>query len=295
MFDQILFPTDGSEGADDVLDHALDVAVANDSTVHFLTIADTARGSLVGIRGDTIDDLEREGEAIVERAADRADERGVTSHTEILRGDPYRTILDHATAQDIDLIVMPTHGRRGLERFLLGSTTERVVRQSDIPVLTIRPSTDRRIRYPYRDVLVATDGSSCAMEALSLGIDVSRSEDAALHLLTAIAYWTLGVDIRTDIQRAELEASAEQILAESASIAEGAGVTSVTETVEWGPSIHEVILTYIDDNDIGLVVVGTHGRTGFDRYMLGSVTEYLIRTAPIPVLTVRPPEEETEA
>lgn len=295
MFDQILFPTDGSEGADVVLDHALDVAIANNSTVHFLTIADTARGSLVGIRGDTIDDLEREGEAIVERAADRADERGVTSHTEILRGDPYRTILDHATAQDIDLIVMPTHGRRGLERFLLGSTAERVVRQSDIPVLTIRPSTDRRIRYPYRDVLVATDGSSCAMEALSLGIDVSRSEDAALHLLTAIAYWTLGVDIRTDIQRAELEASAEQILAESASIAEGAGVTSVTETVEWGPSIHEVILTYIDDNDIGLVVVGTHGRTGFDRYMLGSVTEYLIRTAPIPVLTVRQPEEETEA
>lgn len=293
MFDQILFPTDGSEGADVALDHVLDVANANGSTVHLLNVADTTQDSVVQVRGDVIDVLENEGEEIVAQAAERSRERRIESVTEVLQGDPYRTIIDYATDRDIDLIAIPTHGRRGLERLLLGSTTERVVRQSDVPVLTIRPSDDRRIRHPYRDVLVATDGSSPAMEALSLGIDVSRSEGAALHLLSAITYLTLGVDVRTDVHRAELEASAKQILSEAAEIAADAGVESVSETVEWGPSIHETILTYIDDNDVGLVVVGTHGRTGFDRYLIGSVTEYLVRMSPIPVLTVRPPEAGT--
>ena len=289
MFDQILLPTDGSQGADVALDHVLDVATANGSTVHLLNVADTALDSVVQVRGDVVDVLEDEGEAIVGRAADRAADRRITTHTAVLQGDPYRTIVDYARTRDIDLIVMPTHGRRGLERLLLGSTTERVVRRSDVPVLTIRTNDDHRIRYPYRDVLVPTDGSSCAMEALSIGIDVARSEEAALHLLSAIVITTLGVDVRTDIQRAELEAGASRILTESAEIAEDVGIESVTETVEYGPSIHKVILEYIDDNDVGLVVVGTHGRTGFDRSMLGSVTEYLVRTAPIPVLTVGPP------
>lgn len=293
VFDQILFPTDGGEGADVVLDHVLDVAAAYGSTVHLLYVADTARDSVVQVRGDVVDVLEREGEQVVERAADRASERGVTTLTEVLQGDPYQTIVDYAGTRAIDLIAMPTHGRRGLERFLLGSITERVVRQSDVPVLTIRPADDRRIRFPYRDVLVPTDGSAGAMEALSIGIDVSRSEGATLHLLSVISATTLGVDVRTDVHRAELEASANRILDESAGIADESGVESITATVERATAIHEGILTYIDDNDVGLVVVGTHGRTGFDRYLLGSVTEYLVRTAPIPVLTVRPPEGES--
>lgn len=290
----MLFPTDGSEGANVAFEHILEIADANGSTVHLLNVADTARYSGVRLGGKIIDVLENNGEEIVARSAERARERGIGVVTEVLQGAPYRTIIDYATDRDIDLIAMPTHGRRGLERLLLGSTTERVVRQSDVPVLTLRPSDDRRIRYPYRDVLVATDGSSCAMHALSIGIDLSRSEGATLHLLTAIEYLTLGVDVRTDIHRAELEARAHQILSECGARAKGASVESVSKTVEWGPSIHKAILTYINDNDVDLVVVGTHGRTGFDRYVLGSVTEYLIRTAPIPVLTVRPTEESSQ-
>lgn len=290
MFDQILFPTDGSEGADVALDHVLEVAAANQSTVHFLNVVDTPRYRVGRVGEEAIDGLEDGGQEIVTRAAARARDRGLDTVTDVRRGEPHRTVIDYAAGRNIDQIAMPTHGRRGLERFLLGSTTERVVRRSDVPVLTIRPTDDRRLRYPYRDVLVATDGSRCAMEALSVGISVARSEDAPLQLLSAIAYLTLGVDVRTDIHRAELEEAANHILSKSAAMARDAGIESVSGTVEWGPSIHKVILEHIDENDIGLVVVGTHGRTGFDRYLVGSVTEYLIRTSPIPVLTVRPPE-----
>lgn len=292
MFDQILFPTDGSDGADVVFDHVLDLAITHDSTVHILNVADTTQESVVQIRGNVIDLLEREGEQVVQRAAAKAEERRVDTVTEVLQGQPYTTVVEYASARDMDLIVMPTHGRRGLERFLLGSTTERVVRRSEVPVLTIRPDDDSSIVHPYQDVLVPTDGSDCANQALALGVDVADAEGAALHLLSAIAIPILGIDVRPDIQMDQLERSAKELLTESAKFAEDAGVEVTSKTVDDGPSISKVILEYIEEHGVDLVVIGTHGRTGIDRYLLGSVTDYLVRTSPIPVLTVRPPLTE---
>ncbi|MDF9744479.1 universal stress protein [Natrinema salsiterrestre] len=293
MYTQILFPTDGSEGASVAFDHVLDIAAAHDSTVHVLNVADTTRDSVVRMRGDVVDVLEREGDRIVGDAVDRARERNVNAVSEVRQGTPYSTIIDYADSRAIDLVVMPTHGRRGLERFLLGSTTERVVRRADVPVLTLTPDGES-VTYPYRDVLVPTDGSDCAREALTVGVEIADAEDAALHLLSVITTTSLGVDVRSDIQLTTLEESARTILEGAASFAGDAGVDPVSETIEAGPSIHDAICAYIDGHDIDLVVVGTHGRTGFDRYLLGSVTEQLVRTSPIPVLTVRESQSEAE-
>ncbi len=290
MFEQILCPTDGSDGADTALDHVLEVAAAHDATVHLINVVDTTRDSMLQDHSDIIEALDREAETIVEDAADTVNEYGVAAVSEVLHGEPYQAIVEYARSRDIDLIVMPTKGRRGLPRLLLGSTTERVVRRSTVPVLTIQPGEESMLRYPYRDILVPTDGSDCVTEALSTAVDVARVEAAGLHLLTVVSTMSLGVDVRTDIQQAELEASANTILDKAAESARAAGVEAVERTMEYGPTIHKAILSYIEANDIGLVVVGTHGRTGFDRYLLGSVTEYLIRTAPIPVLSVRKAE-----
>ncbi|MBX0297337.1 universal stress protein [Haloarcula nitratireducens] len=292
MFEQILFPTDGSDGAAFVFDHVLDLAARHDATVHILNVTDTTQNSLLEIRGDDDDALEQEGDRIVREAAEQADKQGIDTVTDVVQGEPYREIVDYAEKHGLDLVVMPTHGRRGLERFLLGSTSERVVRRADVPVLTMRPDDDDTISHPYQNVLVPTDGSDCANQALALGVDVADAEDAVLHLLSVIAIPALGVDARPDIQMELLEESAHELLDEAAAFADDAGVDAASTTVEYGPSIHQAILTYIDDHDIDLVVVGTHGRTGFDRYVLGSVTEYLVRTSPIPVLTVQPPDSE---
>lgn len=132
-----------------------------------------------------------------------------------------------------------------------------------------------------------TDESDCAREALTVGVEIADTENAALHLLSVITTASLGVDVRSDIQVTTLEENAKTILEGAALFAEDAGVDPVAETVEAGPSIHQAICAYIEEQDIDLVVIGTHGRTGFDRYLLGSVTEHLIRTSAIPVLTVR--------
>ena len=286
-FDRLLFPTDGSEGAAAALEHVLDIAAEHGSTVHVLTVMDTVLYSPFQMEGDVVDALEREGDRIVRDAADRAEGRGIDAVTAVENGEPYREIIDYAASHDIDLTVMPTHGRRGLERFLLGSTTERVVRRADGPVLTIRPDAETKLTYPYRHVLAPTDGSECASDALELGVDVASTTGAALHLLTVVDVVSVGVDVRSDIKTAMLEAAADEILDEASSVAETRGVEPAAETVAYEPSVQEAIRSYIEDQDIDLVVVGTHGRTGFDRYVLGSVTEHLIRTAPVPVLTVR--------
>ncbi|MFD1563354.1 universal stress protein [Haloarchaeobius amylolyticus] len=293
MYTQILFPTDGSEGSAAAFDHVLEIADAHGATVHVLNVADTTKDSVLRRQGETVDTLVQEGETIVSDAEDRAQQRGIETVAEVRQGVPANTIVDYAASHDVDLVVMPTHGRQGLERVLLGSTTERVIRQAETPTLTIRPDTDA-IDYPYRSVLVPTDGSESARDALTIGVDVATTEGAALHLLSVVTTATLGVDVRNEIQLTALEESATQILEDASAFATDAGVEPVDEAIEFGPSIPREIRTYIDDHDIDLVVVGTHGRTGLDRYLLGSVTDQLVRTSPVPVLTVRGDRSDAE-
>jgi nucleotide-binding universal stress UspA family protein len=137
MYDTILVPTDGSNQSDAALDHAVDLARHHDATIHLLYVADTNRDSLTMQGGEVIDALEQEGDRIVSEAIDRVD-AGIDVVDEVMTGDPVETILDYAESIGADLVVMGTHGRRGLDRYLLGSTTERVVRLSSVPVLTIR-------------------------------------------------------------------------------------------------------------------------------------------------------------
>ncbi|SFK68527.1 Nucleotide-binding universal stress protein, UspA family [Halogranum rubrum] len=295
MFDGVLFPTDGSEGTIPTLEHALDVASTHGATLHLLYVADTTRDSVTQIHGEIVDALEAVGEDVLDDAAERARRRGVTTVTEIRQGEPYREIVGYATATDLDLVIMPTRGRSGLGRLLLGSTTERVVRRSDVPVLTIRPDADATQTdhsYPYRNVLVPTDGSTCAETAVALGIDLSAVDDATLHLLSVVDIASLGMDTRVELQIEGFEQRAEETVADAATTAREGGVETVTTAVETSTSIHRAILSYVENHDIDVVVVGTHGRTGFDRYLLGSVTEKLVRTSPVPVLTVRESVEE---
>lgn len=293
MYDTLLFPTDGSDGAADALDHVLDIAAAHDATVHLLFVADVTEISATRIQGEIIEALKRDGKEAVAEAAARAEKQGVSTVTEVVQGEPYSTIVEYADSHEVDLITMPTHGRRGLKRFLLGSTTERVVRRANVPVLTIKPGENRTVEYPYRNVLVPTDGSECANQALEMGIGVANASGAALHVLSVVSVNSLGVDVRSEIQRTALEERANEIIEDASEFADDAGVGSVSGSIEYGQSVHRAILSSLDEQDSDLVVIGTHGRTGFDRYVLGSVTEYLIRTSPVPVLTVRESEQET--
>lgn len=142
MFERILLPTDGSEAVEPAIEAALDIAARYDATLHVLYIVDAS--SVVAGAGDGftgIDNLLSELEASGREAADkivaRAESAEIEAQTAVRQGSPREDILTYAAEQDVDLIVMGTHGRTGVKRTLLGSVTEAVVRHAEIPVMTV--------------------------------------------------------------------------------------------------------------------------------------------------------------
>jgi nucleotide-binding universal stress UspA family protein len=157
------------------------------------------------------------------------------------------------------------------------------MRRAAGPVLAVRP--DAEIHHPYRRVLVPTDGSECADAALETAIDVANAYSAPLHVLSVVDVVSLGADVYSTVQIDDLEAQATREVDTAVEVAERASVEAVG-AVERGTAVHRTICEYAGDQGIDLVVMGTHGRTGIDRHLLGSVAEQTVRTASIPVLTV---------
>lgn len=288
MFDELLFPTDGSEPTWPVLDYAIRIASEHDASIHILHVADTSQDSVTNLRGEVIDVLVREGESIVDEAAERVTERGVSAVPVVRQGDPYRTIAEYSRQVDIDLIVMPTHGRRGIQRYLLGSVTERVINAATIPVITVNPGSDREWTYPCRTILIPTDGSRGAELALETGISLAAATGAKLHLFHVVEFGSLGLDLRSVMREEVLAEHADEIIAEARETVEANSVGSITTGVEYGEPVRE-ILDYLTENSIDLAILGTHGRTDFRRFVMGGVSSKLIRTSPVPVMWVREP------
>jgi nucleotide-binding universal stress UspA family protein len=139
MYDTILLPTDGSAPSDAARRHAIGLASAYDATLHAIYVIDDQALRAARIDTDVVlAGFEEEGSRLVGDVAAAASEADVACETAVLHGRAHEEIVEYATDNGVDLVVMGTHGRHGVQRFLLGSVTERVVRISPIPVLTVR-------------------------------------------------------------------------------------------------------------------------------------------------------------
>ncbi|ERG97777.1 MAG: universal stress protein UspA related nucleotide-binding protein [Haloquadratum sp. J07HQX50] len=285
MYDSILLPFDGSEGAIKVLHHVSQLADWADATIQILYVADTARDSVTVVEGETIDMLEQKGEDIVEEAAKTLDTHSVSYDTDVVQGNPSPTIVDYAERYEQDLVVMPTHGREGVSRYLIGSVSEKVVRLSSVPVLTVRMQPDETVEFPYENILLPTDGSTAATHAADHVLSLAASLDATVHVLSVVGKTALGLDVRSTSPGSENEQAATEAVEAVVSEAETRGVTDIVRHIEDGTPIEE-ILGCIESNDIHAVGMGTTGKRGTDRILLGSVAEKTVRSAPTPVLTI---------
>jgi Universal stress protein UspA and related nucleotide-binding proteins len=284
MYDDILLPFDGSDGAAAVLSHAADLARFADATVHVLFVADTSRDSVTVIDGETVDALAQKGETVVTEAAETLAAAGVDHETDVVQGNPAPAIAEYAERAAHDLVVMPTQGREGVSRYLLGSVSEKVVRLSSVPVLTARMRPDELLTFPYEDVLIPTDGSPAATDAVEHGLRLAASLDATVHGVSVVDESTFGPD--DHVLSAGREAVAEDALDDLAAAATEHGVSTVERHVERGAPV-EAIVDQIRTNGAHAVVMGTTGRRGTERVLLGSVAEQTVRSAPVPVVTVR--------
>jgi len=140
--DSILVPIDGSELSLRALDAAIDLSGAVGASIELAYVVDLSKASMIGYGspqcfGDCLDTLRDEGEKILQCASKYADEKGFAVRTELLQGSPCEEIVKLAARRDARWIVMGTHGRSGLSRFLVGSVAEGVLRKSRIPVLIV--------------------------------------------------------------------------------------------------------------------------------------------------------------
>ena len=197
-------------------------------------------------------------------------------------------ILEYAGDHDVDVIVMGTHGRRGVRRLLLGSVAEEVVRVSQCPVLTVRqPSEVPPKHVEIGSILVPIDFSIHSRNALHYATELARLFRSRLDLLHVVeetlhpAFYGITVqsiyDVHPDIE--------ERALAQMRGLVDGSDVSA---TFEARPgSAANGIVEYAAERGSGLVVMGTHGLTGLDHFIMGSTTERVLRKAPCPVFSVK--------
>jgi nucleotide-binding universal stress UspA family protein len=282
---RLLFPTDFSDGATNAFPQAVYLADRHDAEFHIVNV--------VSAEGEGKEDLPASPDTLhgwlgaAQNLAEALDALSVVQRQVEAEAVPERLVA-YAEDQDIDLVVMGTHGRRGMRRMLLGSVTEEVVRRVPCPVFTIQADADEGPAEAVRRILVPVDFSEAAETAVRHATEIAQTYGAEVHLLHVVeevvypsAYGIEPALFPGD----EVVARVEKTLGEMARTDVGYEHVQVSATIGYAPM---TILDYVQENQIDLVVIATHGRAGLDRMLLGSVAERVIRQSPVPVFVVKP-------
>lgn len=283
-FTRILCPTDFSAGAQQAQRMAVQIAAKTGADlviVHAWRVPAIAFANeelaASFMREDAMVDAQRELDAAVEEANAQL----AKPATGVMRrGVPWTEIVSLLDEEAFDLCVIGTHGRTGLARVLVGSVAENVVRHAPCSVLVVRPD---NVVKPFQHVLVPTDFSASATYALDLAESLVEPEGriTLLHMLEVAGPYPGRVS-ESDV--AYLDHRAGTALRELAATKKNARVAGVWR-VGW-PGV-QILAALDEDRSIDLVAMGSHGRTGIKRALIGSVAEKTVRYAHCPVLVSR--------
>jgi nucleotide-binding universal stress UspA family protein/predicted transcriptional regulator len=297
MIRHVLVPLDGSEPGEAAVPWAVFLAHARGYSVVLARAIPWPVVASDGMMGgyvppDVYDDMmvaEREGaDASLEAIRARLAAQGVDAQVVVREGSPYTVLLDLADELGVDAVVMATHGRGGLPRAVLGSVANYVVQHATIPVLLVRADGTTPAQPPAFDrLLVPLDGSSLAERALDCALEIAQP-DSRLVLVRA--------DESAGTSRAErqhgsvlpgagdLEKSPATYLSSIAETLRSKGRRVDTDVRLGRPA--EQILEAARAHESDVIVMGTHGRSGPARWLLGSVADEVVRHADRPVLLV---------
>lgn len=300
---KILIPLDGSPFAERVV--AFVRVIANPRTSELLLVHVTQPSQyyavLVPDAMHTVDvtHWQEQAENYLNRMTAELQSEGYDVTSVMTEGDVASTLCDVADAQNVDLIAMTTHGRSGIEKWVLGSVADRVVRSARQPVFLVRPQAEQLPVTPVRRILVPLDGSLLAEKALPEAISLAKVNSSEIWLLQSVEfpeYWGeeyAGMHaLPPIISTEEQEAAARAYLLK---MAEGLTAEKIpTQIVVTTGHAASAISDVVADNDMDLIVMCTHGRSGLSRWVFGSVAEKVVRLAECPVLLIRAQETHEE-
>lgn len=306
MFQRVLVPLDGSVRAEQALPVAVRLARAMGGSLLLVQVVSPPIDFSGGmapvplITGQVVESEMTGASDYLKAVTMRPELAGIEVTTEVLFGIPAQLLTQSARVHGSDLVVLCSHGRTGLTRWALGSVAHTLVHQSDVPVLVLRQDdmlahVEKR---PFR-TLVPLDGSELAEAALAPAATLTATLTAPargeLHLVQVVkAFHSTTEEGFVSELNEETRHRARSYLASVAERVQttemGHGLT-VTFAVELASDVASVLLGVAEQADAGgsdLIAISTHGRSGLERWVMGSVTDRLLNTTTLPILIVRP-------
>jgi len=284
---KILCPVDFFPASDAAVNYAAGLAANYDARIHLLHVITPLLPTAYEYAVDTtsiIESLEKNAAEEMKKLSLRAKESGVHADFEIRIGDVYDEIKHCIEAERPELVVMGTHGRRGVQRWFMGSTTEKLLRHSPVPLLTISASGERVPAAPrFRRILVTTDFSEGTADALAYAFSVAQENESRIMLLHVVH------DVTADVSgkyRDSLIKGVEKQLQDLVP-PEARNWCDVVTDVETGVP-YRIILRTVEDERVDLLVMNIHGKGMLDRALLGSTAERVVRAASCPVMLIPP-------
>jgi nucleotide-binding universal stress UspA family protein len=301
MTNRILVPLDGSRLAEQALSCAAMLGRALPSELvlfHAVAIPADDREILGKAGVETaaiVDELETKAREYLYGLVEQLADRQLNARYAIERGPAAETILEYADQVDVQQIVMATHGYSGIKRWTHGSVAERVLQAARVPVLMVRAQEQDaeagwHVGLQCKRILVPLDGSRMAEQVLPTAALVARALDSELVLFQVpivhvygwlASEWFLPVP-------GVLATAEEDAGAYLAGVAAGLKEQNVraTTAMRIGPVAYSIV-EYAEANDIDLIAMCTHGRSGLARWTLGSVADHVLRAGSKPILLVR--------
>ena len=300
LFERVLVPLDGSPFAEFALAPGLGVARRAGSRLELVTVAEPP---VPGSGGREEDAVEEGARRYLEERKDALPEGWGEERTEltILRGPVSERLEERARETGADLVVMASHGRGGLSRLWLGSATDELIRHAPCPVLVVRPEEGEEPA-PERDfrperILVPVDRTEVSTSVLEVAVEAGRLFGARFRLMHAVSYpaekihpYLTQASRMDDRWLRETLDEAERRLEEVAGRIRSRGVDADVE-VRRADNPAVGILDAAREWGADLVAMGTHGRGGIPRTILGSVADKVVRAADGPVLLQRPGDD----
>jgi nucleotide-binding universal stress UspA family protein len=296
MYTRMLVPLDGSKVAEQVLPYARFLAKSLGIPTELLGVVDPE--TLVAFanpaQGRPLDTLVAEtmSRSAIYLETTARSFQGAQVKSSVAKGKPEDEVIERAAADKNTLIVMATHGRSGLQRWLLGSVADKVLHGATNHLLLIRASDQGKTdgEAPLKTVIVPLDGSPLAERALPVVVDLAKKMDLQVVLVRAYALPPTISAEDYGYYSAELldhlESEARDYLQGKINEIKQKGIATVTSVVNTGYGAEEII-TLARNTPDNLIVMCTHGRSGIQRTVLGSVTDRVVRHSGDPVLIVQ--------
>jgi nucleotide-binding universal stress UspA family protein len=306
MYKKMLVPLDGSDLAEQVFVYAKELAGRLDLQVDLLHVCAREQYEMLPMHGaymERVADRLRsqiDGVRVATGGAPKAEAPRIVGKVRV--GYAAEEILRYADEEKADIILMATHGRSGITRWVLGSVADKALRASKVPVLLVRTGIPEEVMYdkwPKRTILVPLDGSELAEAVLphvetlarQRGVDATEVVLLRVNEQPAIpadypASRPVSWEEHVEQMMARSKQEGEQYLAGVQKRFAGTGLKTRSEVVMGRPA--DAIIDYSNQNRFNLIVMATHGRSGLSRWAFGSVAEKILVGGSSPVLLVRP-------